>query len=540
MTKASRFAIHATILAAILATALALLSCTARESPVRTGGQTAGSPESAGESKGLDPRSAFESSGLLGGMAALPESSIVLIAAAGIPEAGAALSLGGALSTAAIARHRGSDHEIVLASGARAQLPGPALAIAASGERIAVACAEAGAFGGSLVCFQAEGEGERLARAWKRECSPIRRLLVAPGGRIAAADEAARLYLVDASSGSEIWERHLQAPAADVAYAPGLVLAASMSTLQAFDESTGTPVWSAALTANVGSISAGDGTAFVLASSGSLAAFSLADGKGIGAATGPFDPALRPVADGSLAIVGLRGGGAAEIDVKSGQTLKSWTWKGQASFIAADGDRIFAGIYGRSGIGLLYADRAGDSGLSVVSLGSPAFDMPLAVSGTRGGLLVLLMDGSLDLLGKRKEPVVGPSALDSAIAPPEPTASAIASALGRFRPADAADPKRYLRFDLFLQGMPVDADVAFTAFRYEPATSAKRSFAAEPASSDAIVAVYDDSGHELAASIGDLGSAPRAAAYFEKGKSYWIVAGRSRQAEPSQFRLILE
>src|SRR5208337_4898346 len=165
-------------------------------------------------SKGLDPRSAFESSGLLGGMTALPESPIVLIAASGIPEAGVALSLGGALSTAAVARRQGEDHELVLASGARAALPGPAIAMVAPGERITVACAESGvAIGASLVCFKAEGEGERLALAWKKYCPPVKRLLAVPGGRIVAADEASRLYLVDAVSGSEIWEKLLQAPA---------------------------------------------------------------------------------------------------------------------------------------------------------------------------------------------------------------------------------------------------------------------------------------------------------------------------------------
>jgi hypothetical protein len=523
-----------------LAAAFALCSCTERDSSIKTSAPGAAAAESAGESKGLDPRSAFESSGLLGGMTALPESPIVLIAASGIPEAGVALSLGGALSTAAIARRQGRDHELVLASGARAPLPGPALAIAAPGERIAVACAESGASqGASLDCFKTEGEGERLAMAWKRYCPPIKRLLAVPGGRMAAADDAARLYIVDASTGAEIWGKVLQAPAADIAYAPGLVLAASRSSLLAFDESTGAPAWTASLTANAGTISAGNGTAFVLADSGSLSAFSLADGKGIGAATGPFDPALRPVADGTLAIVGLRGGGAAEIDVRSGQTQRAWSWEGGASFIAADRDSVFAGLYGRAGKGIFFASRAGEAGLSIAELDSPPFDSPLAVSGARGGLLVLLMDGSLDLLGRRREPVAAPSALDAAIAPPQDTASAIATALGRFKPGDGVEPGRYLRFDLFIQGMPVDVDIAFTAFRYEPPASARRGFAAEPASNGAIVAIYDEAGRELAASIDELGSTSRAAAYMEKGKTYWIVAGWTYQAVPGPIRLFL-
>jgi hypothetical protein len=524
-----------------LAATFALSACPARESALKTSGAGLAATEVAGESKGLDPRSAFESSGLLGGMTALPESPIVLIAASGIPEAGVALSLGGALSTAAVARRQGEDHELVLASGARAALPGPAIAMAAPGERIAVACAESDvAIGASLVCFKAEGEGERLALAWKKYCPPVKRLLAVPGGRIVAADEASRLYLVDAASGSEIWEKLLQAPAADIAYAPGLVIAASRSSLLAFDESTGASVWSAPLTANAGSISAGNGSAFVLAESGSLSAFSLLDGKGIGAATGPFDPSLRPVADGTQAIVGLSGGGAAEIDVKSGQTQRSWSWEGPASFIAADRDNIFAGIYGRAGVGVLSAPRAGDSGMSVVALDSSPFDSPLAVSGSRGGLLVLLMDGSLDLLGRRREVMAAPSALDEAIAPASDTAAAISTALGRFKPVDTVDKGRYLRFDLFTQGMPVDTEVAFTAFRYDSAASAKRSFAAEPAGDGAVVAIYDEAGRELAASIDELGSSSRAAAYFEKGRTYWIAAGWTYQAVPEPFRLLLK
>ncbi len=187
-----------------LATVFFLLACTQRDGSIKQNGQGPGVSDGGAEAKGLDPRAAFETSGLLGGMTALPESPVVLISGSGNPEAGVALSLGGALSTAAIARRRGADHELVIASGARAALPGPVLAMAASGERIAVACIEPGAAVlGSIACFKTEGEGEGIAHAWAREGPPVRQLMAVPGGRFVAADEASRLYRLDAATGTE-------------------------------------------------------------------------------------------------------------------------------------------------------------------------------------------------------------------------------------------------------------------------------------------------------------------------------------------------
>jgi hypothetical protein len=520
-----------------LAAALVLSACPPREPAPKGGAQAPGSAE--GEAKGPDPRSAFESSGFLGGLNASLESPVALVSASGVPEAGVALALGGALSTAAIARRQGSEHELVLASGARASLPGPVLALASSGDRIVVACAEPGSAGGSLIAFKAGGEGEVLTRAWKKDGPPARRILAVPGGRMAIADESGRLYLLDPSSGAELWGQLLKSPAADLAYAPGLVLAASGSRLEAFDESSGSSAWGAALTARARSIAAGNGVALVLAESGSLSAFSLIDGMGVGAAPGPFDPSLRPLAEGSRAIVAASGGGAAEIDVKSGQTLRAWSWEGAASFIAADRDRLFAGIDRRGQRGILVASRAGEATPLFSALDSPAFDAPLAVSGARGGLLLLLMDGSLVLLGKERARGSAASALEAAISPPPEAAAAISSALGRFKPGDSIEARRYLRFDLFTQGMPVEPEAAFTAFRFESATSARRSFSALPGGPGEVVAIYDETGRELAASIDELGSISSAAARLEKGRTYWIVAGWTFQATPTAFRLYL-
>jgi hypothetical protein len=540
--------IHAVVLVGL---SLSLCDCHEKPALDRTSLQQI-PVESIGETRGPDPRSAFENSGFLGGMTAVIESPIPLTAAAGRPEAGVSLALGGALSTAAIALQAESpsetkdlNHELALSSGARAALPGPALAMASSGDRIVVSCADYGsAAGGALIGFRVEGEGEKLLQSWKSEGLPARRLFAVPGGRIAVSDDAgggaSRVYLVDAASGAEVWGVALMSAVADIAYAPGLVLAAAGSKLEALDESTGARVWSSALTARARSLSAGNGLALVLAETGSLSAFSLVDGKGVGAAPGPFDPSLRPVADGERAIVAMPGGGAQEIEVKSGTTLRSWAWSGPSAFIAADRDRVYAGIDGRDGRGILLAPRSGDRSEKVISLASGAFDIPVAVGGSRGGLLLLLMDGSLVLVGKDRGPVASASALDAALSPPGQTALAIAAALRRFKSAGGTEPRLYLRFDLFVQGAPADTAVDFTAFRYGPSSSSKRTFSATPGSNGEVVAIFDGSGTELATNIDAIGASARATARFEKGKLYWIVAGWTDQAEPEPFRLFVK
>jgi hypothetical protein len=538
---------------AILCITATLCSCPAREQG-RGASPGPATVETPAESKGADPRAAFESSNMLGGLSASIEGSVKLLAASGRSESGVALSIGGALSTAVIARRvepagagfgRGPGHELVLASGAKASTPGPVLAIASSGDSIVAASADQlPPAGGSLLCFRTAGEGENLALAWKKEGRTVARLLAVPGGHVIASDDAsiaaaARISCIDTATGNEIWSATLSNAAVDISYAPGIVLAAIGAKLLAFDESTGAQLWSAALTAKARSLSAGNGVALVLAETGSLSAFSLGDGKGIGAAPGPFDPAIRPVADGSRAILAKAEGGAAEVEIASGQTLRSWAWAGSASFLAADRDRIYAGIDGLAGRGLYFAPRAGEPEGKLLRLPSGAFGAPVAVSGARGGLLLLLMDGSLVLLGKNLEPNSEASTLDTAIKPKAEIASAIASALGRFKPVEAMDHRGYLRFDLFVQGMPVDTEVAFTAFAFDPPSSARRTFYAKPSINGSVVAIYSEEGREIAASIDELGSTSSASAFMQKGTRYWIIAGWTYQAEIERYRLFM-
>jgi FOG: WD40-like repeat len=418
-------------------------------------------------------------------------------------------------------------------------LPGPAIALVSSGETIVASCAVAGRpANGFVIGFKSEGEGERLAQSWIKEGSPAPRLLAIPDGRIAAADESGRLTVLDSASGKELWRTENPAGVCDIAYAPGLVLVASSDRLFAYDESSGTGFWSAALGLPARCLSAGSGFAAVVLANGSLQAYSLADGSKACSAGGPFDTALRPVVEGS-SILAARWNGALEIDVKTGASLKSWSWKGAATFFVADRERIYVGLGGSQG-SILMEGRAGEPSPAIASLEAEAYDDPIVVGGTRGGLLLALKDGALVLVGKDRGRSSGTSVLDLALSPAPEAAASIAAALSRFRPRGGLDSEDYLRFDFFLSGMPVDSAVAFTAFHYKPRSSAKRSFSAEPAMKGEILAIYDANGRELKANIDELGFSPSISSYFEKGSSYWVVAGwDGREDESAPFRLYL-
>jgi hypothetical protein len=418
--------------------------------------------------------------------------------------------------------------------------------MASSGDRVVVSCVDQlSPSGGSLLCFKTEGEGERLVAAWKKDARVASRIFAVPGGRVAVSEDLsiaafARIYCVDTLTGGETWSIGLQPAAADIAYAPGIVLAIAGARLLALDESSGAQLWSAALTAKARSLSAGNGIALVLAETGSLSAFSLSDGKGVGAAPGPFDAAVRPVADGTRAIVATVGGGASEVEVASGQTMRSWSWEGPASFLVADRDRVYAGIDGLAGKGVFFASRAGEPGGRLLRLASGAFGAPAPVGGARGGLLLFLLDGSLVLIGKDMGGSATTSALEAAIAPKTEVSTAISAALGRFKPPEALAPSRYLRFDLFAQGLPLDQSVAFTAFAFDPESNGRRIFYAKPSVNGSVLAIYSEEGREIAASIDELGSTSSASAYMRKGKRYWIVAGWTYQAEVQPYRVFMK
>jgi len=86
---------------ALIGLVIILGACPSRDAQGKGGATSAATVETVGDSRGPDPRAAFESSNLIGGMSALLESPVTLVAASGQAEAGVSLALGGALSMSA-------------------------------------------------------------------------------------------------------------------------------------------------------------------------------------------------------------------------------------------------------------------------------------------------------------------------------------------------------------------------------------------------------------------------------------------------------
>jgi hypothetical protein len=526
-------------------------SCGARGGGVegQEAARTDQSAAGASESAGADPRAAFESSGILSGLSADIEVVRMLRPSRGSPRAGVALAYGSSMTNAVAAGSvAGKDaagkatiaDELFAAAGtASVALPGPALAIAVSGDSVVVSCSAPGGKG-ILVGYRSADAGGGFAESWKREDRPRGRLLPAPGGRFAAGGEDGVLSIHDAADGRELWRSAPGDPVADLAYAPGVVLAAAGEALAAYDEASGKRLWSATLGASAVSVSAGSGVVAVLLRDGSLEAFVLADGAVLCRVPGPFDPAVRAIADSGRIVAALPRGGAREIELKTGTALRSWDWDGQSSFLAADGVSLYAGVSGAAGPRIIAAPRSGTGEPREIGLPAAAFDAPAAAHGSRGGLLLLLQDGSVALATGAASQSSAPTALDAAASPPEPVASTIAAALGRFRSRNPAEPaSKYLRFDLFVSGVPVDESVAFTAYRYAAKAGGRAGFSAAPAPRGAVIVVYDEQGGEMEANVDELGSRSGVDALLQKGRTYWIVAGRAASAEAGTFRLFL-
>ncbi len=551
LAAAWRFAAAAFLGAGLLAAALSFSSCGNQgtaDAARQGGGQAIASPTSA-EIAGADPRAAFESSGMLSGLNADIQAIRVLSGSRGSPRAGVALGYGSSLNSAVFAigeAGAGTNpgalpaERLVSASGAAsAPLPGPVIALAVSGESMVASCAMADG-SSMLMGFRPEDASGILIESWKRADKSRSILIPVPGGRIAAGGNDGAVSVFDAADGREIWRSAIDssnAPA-DMAYAPGYVLACVPGSVQAFEEGSGKKAWTSAFGSDAASLSAGSGVAAVITPEGRLVSFILADGSRLVESMGPFDPSVRPVVDSGRIFAALKGGGAQEIELKAGSAVRTWIWRGQSSFLAADARNLYAGVSGMRGPRLLVAARSGSGEARELSLSAAPFDAPAAVHGSRGGLLMLLRDGSIALASADQPRSQGESAMDRAASAPEPAASAILTALGRFRarnPAESASS--YLRFDLFVSGMPVDPSVAFTAFKHEARQSGVERFAAEPAAQGVIISVYDEEGSELTANIDELGAKMSVDVRVQKGKTYWIAAGRAAGSEEAAFRL---
>lgn len=499
------------------------------------------------ESPGADPRAAFETSNILSGMSADIQTLRILKKSIGTPRSGVALGYGSpSMSAVAACAVAGSNEnqpspaaEKLFSAGGDSNtlLPGPALALTVSGETIVVSCSTRRG-SGVLMGFRSGDSSGAFTESWKRGDRPKTRLIPIPGGRVAGGGEDGVLAVNDAADGRELWRGVFTGPVADLAYAPGVVLAASGAVVSAHDETSGKVLWSTTLATQIISLSAGSGVVAALTRDGAAEALVLADGAPLCKSGGPYDSSVRAIVDSGRMIVALPRGGAREIELKAGTILRSWTWEGQSSFLAADSEYLYAEASGAAGPRILIAPRSASGEPRVIALPAPVFDTPAAAHGSRGGLLVLLRDGSIALATSDVPQNAETSVLDKAAAPPEPAAAAITTALGRFRQRNPAEPaSRYIRFDLFVSGMPVDAAVAFTVFKYTAKESKVERFIADPATLGVIVAAYDDEGSELEANIDELGAKAGVDIRVQKGKTYWIAAGRASSAEGAAFRI---
>ena len=393
-----------------------------------------------------------------------------------------------------------------------AAMPSSVLAMAAAGNTFVVACSD-----GSLLAFVFDAEATKLSERWRRSGAPINRLVTLPSNRVATSAEDGSLGVLAAASGAEAWHVELAAPADAVAYAPGLVIAATGANLGAYSEKEGHREWNVPMTAPVLSASAGRGLVAAVDEKGRLTTIEASSGKILAELPGPFDAAIPPVLVDDRVIVARKSGGATEFDAKTGASLQNWVWKGAASFIAADSKRFFAAAGRRFVVG----SRDSGQDRSEFDLPSSAFGPPAAIADI--GLVLPCVDGCVVRIG---EPGPGPSKLDAVIVPPANIVDAIASGLEKYRPRGGLPIGDYLRFDIFVNGMPVTARPPMTAFRFEPETSGKLGVALVPDPGDGLIAVFDDAGIELEGNRDELGAAGHLARYFEKGKQYWLAVGR--------------
>ncbi len=501
---------------------------------------------SQGEGPGTDPRAAFETSNLVSGLNVEIKKLRLIKSGLGSPRSGVALGYGSTALSAVVActapnktEKNSYPTEKLFSAGydSSVMLPGTSTALTISGETIVVSCANRHG-NGNLLGYRFGDTSGAFIESWKRGDKPKTRIIPIPGARIASGGEDGLVTVNESADGHELWKSVYDAPIADLAYAPGAVIAAAGKLITVHDETNGKKIWNTTLESNVISLSAGSGVLAAIRGDGVLETFVLADGAPLCKSVGPYDASIRPVVDYGKVIAALPRGGAREIELKAGTIIRSWIWEGQTSFIAADTENIFAAASGIAGPRVIIAPRSANGEPRLIALPSPVFDSPMAVNGSRGGLLFLLRDGSIALATGDTVQNNGDSAIDKAASPPEPVASAITTALGRFRQRSPNEAlTKYIRFDLFVSGMPVDTNVAFTVFKFTARESKIERFIAEPASLGVIIAAYNDEGSELEANIDELGSKAGVDIRVQKGKTYWIAAGRTSAAEGAAFRI---
>jgi hypothetical protein len=488
-------------------------------------------PPPAPEAEIPDARAEYESRGFLRGSPRSLAGASSYLAAAGDFLAGP-LATSRADIPLVAARRTESGAELVLIDAeekvrATSSLPGRPLELAVSGARLLASSAE-----GSLICFAmgggaADGEGAPLRELWRKKESPAERLLVLPADRIAVARDDGIVSSIDIVSGAEAWESKLGFFPSDLAYSKGSIIACGEKSVVALMEEGGGLAWKDEMAAPARLLSAGDGLVALIDGRGRLTFLDAKDGRVLSEAAGPFDAAIRPLIDSGSGFAALPGGGAAQVDARTGELSREWSWRGSCVLLAIDE----GAIYSASGTRLIVRDRYADSPAHDLALPSPALGSLVRLE-SGDGLLALGCRDGISVIGARA------SALDAALVPAPSVAQAIEGAIAGLGGAwNAAAPPRY---GPFVSGIPVYPQDGFVVLRYEPGKTGKRSLAATPDPGDAVIALFDEAGRKIGSNVDELGTAGRLEHWFEDGEAYWIAAGgRGGSPEGGGYRLLL-
>jgi hypothetical protein len=527
----------------------ALMSCSGKkvealpEAPKPASGET---PSPVPE---VDPRLAFESTGLLPEAGSpgsfelrlesrgrLEAGPLVLAAPSqGAPSPGLAYALARAsLSKAAVATDAAGELLVLYRGGGAEALtvspPSPVVGLASSGGRLVALLAD-----GSALCYDAG-----LKELWRRPGAALLALGL-PGGRFALAEGgeepgSGKLSLLDSGEGKELWSARLPAPPRALAYAAGSVLAADASSLAAYSEADGHELMRQSLAGPARALAAGAGLAAVLEDSGEIEIRDSASGAPLSKAAGRHDRGIAPILDGGRLFAALAGEGSAavEMDAKSGGETRLFECPGPLSFLAAGPDTVY-GIRG----GRLWVSprREGEKSESLAlpeaaASGLAAFEGGLFFVGRSGALFASRGPGAKGSAG---------ASLGALLSPESQTAEAIASSLDRFRAREGTGLSGYLGFDLFVEGIPVEPGrSAFSAYRLEPEAARQYRISFESASGGGrvLLALFSSSGALIDSNFDDYGLAAFLDARLERGASYWIVTGRlDGLAEPYRLSL---
>ncbi|MBL8968597.1 MAG: PQQ-binding-like beta-propeller repeat protein [Spirochaetaceae bacterium] len=493
------------------------------------------------------------------------------------PEAKAAGDKGAATERLVVAELAALSGHFNSAGGADAgkafrdiSLASPALALLAGAGEGAPLFVVAG-LDGSLAAYgwkappseeAAAAPGRQLDKLWEVRLETIEDLLALPGDKAAALASSGRLRVLDLKSGAELWKLDSGAKGLALAYAPGILVAAiaaktdkdsPAAELVAIGEADGRELWRRALGSRPRFLTADQERIALLESSGELTIHAVSSGEPIAQAAARLDPGLPAILANGRLLAGLAGGGSAEFDAATGALVRSWP-PGEASegavpaFIAADEDRLFEAQAGK----LLVRDRRSAEGTQVFSErfgagfqgaglqggdrrdGGAVFAAASGAVVAGGGLWFLGARGELFELGSGRESAASPL---SGLAPPQAVAEAILVGMEKFIPRGGAPLERYLGFDLFAEGLPLDPEPLFLALRIKPDKSGKRIFLADAKGGRILLALYGEEGVDLGSNVEELGTDARLERYLDAGKTYWLVTGRI-SGEEGRYRVL--